>query len=60
MNTINTNMRNAFYKFACQYYLPVVDNAFKTDAGRNKTGRGWTANLSPRTTKQLIHEGVFA
>lgn len=57
---INTNMRNAFYKLAGKYYLPVVDNALKTNAGRNKVGRGWTANISPRTTKQLVHEGVFA
>lgn len=34
--------------------------AGKRNAGNIPVGRGWTANLSPRTVKQLTQEGVFA
>jgi fructose/tagatose bisphosphate aldolase len=60
MNTINTNMRNAFIKATAKAYSPVVLSCLHTKAGVKPVGRGWTASLSPRTTKQLVHEGVFA
>lgn len=30
------------------------------NAGNNVVGRGWTANLSPRTVRALTEQGVFA
>lgn len=41
----------------------IVDSilvAAKRNVGNNLIGRGWTANLPPRTVKQLTQEGVFA
>lgn len=35
-------------------------NSAKQNAGNNKPGRGWTANVSSKTLKQLIADGVFA
>jgi hypothetical protein len=32
----------------------------KQHTGNPKAGRGWTANLSPRTVKALTEAGVFA
>ena len=32
----------------------------KRNAGNNLVGRGWTANLSPRTVRALTEQGVFA
>lgn len=34
--------------------------AAKRNAGNNVVGRGWTANLSPRTVRALTEQGVFA
>lgn len=34
-------------------------NSGKQNAGNKPVGRGWTANLSPRTVKQLTEQGVF-
>lgn len=41
----------------------VIDSVLKSfdnKSGNPKVGRGWTANLSPRTVKKLTKEGVFA
>lgn len=38
----------------------VVMDCLYSKAGTRPFGRGWTANLSPRTTKQLVQQGVFA
>lgn len=41
----------------------IVDHiltGIKNKSGMPKAGRGWTANVSPRTLKKLIAEGVFA
>ena len=35
-------------------------NSAKRNTGNNVVGRGWTANLSPRTVRALTEQGVFA
>lgn len=66
---IGTNMREAFLniKVAADAVSgqakDIVDDiltAAKRNTGNNVVGRGWTANLSPRTVRKLTEEGVFA
>lgn len=40
--------------------VDAVLNSVKQNAGNNRVGRGWTANLSARTVRQLTEQGVFA
>jgi hypothetical protein len=59
-------MRNAFINAKVKTAIigsKVVNSvlhALDTNAGVQKVGRGWTANVSRRTLVQLQKEGVFA
>lgn len=62
---VGTAMREAFLniKIAVSGKSDIVDNILnsaKRNTGNNVVGRGWTANLSPRTVRALTEQGVFA
>lgn len=67
---VATNMREAFLNMkvavtkeqvpAAGKVVNAVLTSIKQNAGNNKVGRGWSANLSPKTIRQLTEQGVFA
>jgi hypothetical protein len=64
---VATNMREAFCNIQITGYdagkrdiVETILTCAKQNAGNNKVGRGWTANLTPQTVRKLTFEGVFA
>lgn len=66
---VGTAMREAFLNIKVNAHesgikagdiLHNILNSAKRNTGNNVVGRGWTANLSPRTVRALTEQGVFA
>lgn len=65
MQTIKSSFRLAFENAQVKRnavgtpLVTAIINSLQTKSGIKNAGRGWTANLSPRTTKNLVKEGIF-